>query len=599
MPLIKIKQTRINLTTGNKLIKLDSALLSQMSHQNLGDVLANESSIFIKNYGPSNLSSSSFRGGNAAQTSVLWNGFQLNNTLNGQVDFSLIPTGFHNDVTIQYGGSSALWGSGALGGAIFLATKPQWEKGFQAKLNFTVSSFSNFQQQLSLGWGNKKISSNLQLLHQTAKNNFDYLSTDKKLNEQQIQTNAEQKTSALKYDLFYSINARQQIQFSFWKQFNNRNIAPTILQTSSDANQKDNATRISAEWSNQRKKNKEFFRTAFFNENLFYTSNNIVDTNSVKTWIVETEKKWVIRNKDVVNSGINFTQNWATLNSISALKTQHNFSLFASYTMNFKKTQTTFSARQQFWNLNKIPFTFSIGTAYSIFKNVELKANFSKVYRLPTLNDLYWNPGGNINLLPENGYTQDVGVKVFSHLKAFYIKTEATLFSKKIKNWIQWQPQNNFWTPKNILEVWSRGLETNTEIEWRKNDFNIKLNAMTTYIVSTNQIKTSQNDASVDKQLIYVPMYSGFVKMSVGYKNLLLQYRQNYIGYRYTSTDNSEFLKPYYLGNFYASYLFDVKKYRTTLFFQINNIWNTSYQVVQNYAMPLQHFSAGIQIQFN
>ncbi len=172
MPLIKIKQTRINLTTGNKLIKLDSALLSQMSHQNLGDVLANESSLFIKNYGPSNLSSSSFRGGNAAQTSVLWNGFQLNNTLNGQVDFSLIPTGFHNDVTIQYGGSSALWGSGALGGAIFLGTKPQWEKGFQAKLNFTVSSFSNFQQQLSLGWSTKKISSNLQLLHQTAKNNF-------------------------------------------------------------------------------------------------------------------------------------------------------------------------------------------------------------------------------------------------------------------------------------------------------------------------------------------------------------------------------------------------------------------------------------------
>ncbi|MBP6455703.1 MAG: TonB-dependent receptor, partial [Chitinophagaceae bacterium] len=398
MPLIKIQQTRIQfLTIGNKIIKIDSTQLAQAIHQNLGEVLANESSVFIKNYGPSNLSSSSFRGGNAAQTAVLWNGFQLNNALNGQLDFSLIPSNFNNDISIQYGGSSALWGSGALGGAIILATKPQWEKGFQAKINLSVSSFSTFQQQLSFGWSNKNVSTNLQLLHLTAKNNFNYLSTDKKLNEQLTQTNAEQKTTALKYDLFYSLSARQQIQFSIWKQFNNRNIAPTILQTFSNANQKDDALRISAEWSNQRKKNNDVLRTAFFNEKLYYTSNNIIDTNSVKTWIIETEKKWIFRKRHLINGGINFTQNWANLKSEATQKMQNNISLFASYSINFNKLNTTFSARQQFWNLNKIPFTFSIGTAYSLLKNIELKANFSKVYRLPTLNDLFWNPGGNPN----------------------------------------------------------------------------------------------------------------------------------------------------------------------------------------------------------
>ncbi|MBP6456909.1 MAG: TonB-dependent receptor, partial [Chitinophagaceae bacterium] len=170
---------------------------------------------------------------------------------------------------------------------------------------------------------------------------------------------------------------------------------------------------------------------------------------------------------------------------------------------------------------------------------------------------------------------------------------------KKINNWIQWQPTTNFWTPKNILEVWSRGVETNSEIEWRIKEFKIKLNAMTNYVVSTNEKATSQNDLSVNKQIIYVPMYSGFAKIGVMCKNILLQYRQNYISFRYTSADNTEFLNPYYLGNFYVSYLFESKKYQTNLFFQINNVWNTNYQVVQNYAMPLQNFSTGININLN
>ena len=58
---------------------------------------------------------------------------------------------------------------------------------------------------------------------------------------------------------------------------------------------------------------------------------------------------------------------------------------------------TTVSARQQIIGSNLTPFTFSAGAEYIFFKWLSAKGNVSKVYRVPTLNDLYWNPGGNID----------------------------------------------------------------------------------------------------------------------------------------------------------------------------------------------------------
>ena len=42
--------------------------------------------------------------------------------------------------------------------------------------------------------------------------------------------------------------------------------------------------------------------------------------------------------------------------------------------------------------------------------NIVAKASISRNYRFPTLNDLYFLPGGNPDLKSEHGFTYDVGV---------------------------------------------------------------------------------------------------------------------------------------------------------------------------------------------
>ena len=61
--------------------------------------------------------------------------------------------------------------------------------------------------------------------------------------------------------------------------------------------------------------------------------------------------------------------------------------------------------------------------------NVRAKASISRNYRFPTLNDLYFQPGGNPDLQPEHGFTYDGGVSfAFAKEGRYAVHGEATWF---------------------------------------------------------------------------------------------------------------------------------------------------------------------------
>src|SRR5690606_11557352 len=86
----------------------------------LGDILQSNTGIFIKSYGQGGLATASFRGTAASHTKVLWNDMPLNSSMNGLIDFSLLPIAFYDGIEIDYGGASLEQNSGSLGGSINL-----------------------------------------------------------------------------------------------------------------------------------------------------------------------------------------------------------------------------------------------------------------------------------------------------------------------------------------------------------------------------------------------------------------------------------------------------------------------------------------------
>lgn len=598
---------RSDFASGLKVQAIDSAAMARYASADLATLLGQESPLFIKQYGPGSLATSSFRGGNANHTAILWNGFNIGSPMNGQLDLSLVPVGIADDINIQYGGSSTLWGSGAVGGAILLNNSPAFDHGLSLDAGVSFGDFNDRRQHVGVSTSKPKWIAAVRLFNTSARNDFEYLNKEAPGSPKLRQQHAERAQHGLLAENYFRINARQRINLRFWYQRNDRNIPPTLMEQSSTASQQDESYRTTTEWQRTGDRVDSYVRTAWFDERLHWygTESDSAAFSRTKTLIAEAEIRIKLNNgRQWINIGLNNTYAQALSDGYPDQPEQNRTALFASYQMNAKnrRSRSTLSLRQEAVAEQLVPFTWSLGSEYQLVKGLTAKANISKVYRLPTFNDLYWTPGGNPDLLPESGYSGELGLAAKGEASSsrVSITAEGTVFQRTMDNWIIWLPSGAYWSPVNIMNVWSRGVEMRGELAWRVINTTIKLGVMTNYVVSTNQTAKSANDASVGKQLIYVPMYSGHGKISAGHKDLLISAGVNYTGYRYTSTDNRSFLEPYMLWNAAASYrITSGKKYSVSLMLQGFNLLAADYQVMLNRPMPLRNFQAGLSIHFN
>lgn len=605
---IEVSASRsIVFTAGNKCETIDSTILNRYSSNNLADLLANESQVFIKSYGVGSSATSSFRGAGASHTAVLWNGFNIQSPMLAQLDISLVPTNFLNEVKLQYGGSGALWGTGAVGGTILLNNQTQFNKGITVSATTSFGSFSDRQQQMSIEISKKHFISSIKLFNHDAKNDFPFINTAQYGKPEQQQSHGELKQYGVLQENYYQINSRQKINTRVWYQFNDRNISPSMTQVISRSNQKDEFYRLTSEWQRTGEKIKLFARIAHFDEYLYFVDSAINEDSKSrsKVTIAEAESRFSISKNDLVNIGINNTYSEAKTADYIYSPYQNRVGLFASYKIhNIKNTwSSVISARQEFIKSTAVPFTASLGIEWKLLKSLLLKSNISKHYRLPSFNDIYWagqGAKGNPDLKPESGWSEELGLIHKYNFSKTDWELGATAFNRDINNWIIWLPnQYNIWSPENRLKVWSRGLEYKVNVGYTANKLKIQLSGMYNYILSTNEKQTSVNDGSLHKQLIYVPIQNGQCGISILFKGTTVAYTQVYTGYRYTTSDNLQFLKPYTVGNARIEQVIKINTTRIKVYLQLNNVWKKSYQVIAYRAMPLFNYQFGLTFYFN
>ena len=89
---------------------------------------------------------------------------------------------------------------------------------------------------------------------------------------------------------------------------------------------------------------------------------------------------------------------------------------------------------------------------------------------------------------------------------------------------------------------------------------------MYNYVLSTNEKSALANDETIGKQLMYVPIQNAQGNATISFKGASLSYTQVYVGYRYTLSDNSDFLKPYTIGNISLAQTFSLENSKLKLF---------------------------------
>jgi len=600
---VEISSSKIQLSQiGKKTEAIDSTVKEQFKNNSIAEVLGYNSSVFIKSYGPGGLATTGFRGGNASQTALLWNGFNLQNAMLGQADLALMPAVLFEDIGIEYGGSSSAWGSGAMVGSIHLNNKLNFDKGLVSKLNFGAGSYGSLNGSAAVLVSQKRFVSSTKIYINNSQNNFRYRDTLDKENRNKRQKDSEYYFKGLMQEFRFLLNPKQIVSVNAWLTTNQRHLPVYNAGYKSKTYQDDDAIRLTANWKYIGKQFNSVIRGGYFIDRIDYIDSirSIFSKSKTNTFMFENENYFNLHKNHQLNVAVNVLSSIAFTENYTSSKTLSRASLLLGNKFTFLKEKLVVyvSARAEYFSVGSLPVTGNVSAEYKLLRHINAKINAAKVYRQPTLNELYWTPGGNANLKPEQGYTYEGELNYSRKIGNLSFFVSASVYSRVVNNWILWVPgANGNPSPVNIQSVWSRGTETSWKINYRKNKWRVGTGIITAYVLSTVQANTQENDNSLNKQLIYTPRYTVNGHVSMGYMNTDLIFYQQYSGYRFTTSDNLNWLTPYSVSSLRLNHKLDLTDIVVTLFGACNNVFNTNYTVMAGKPMPLRNYEFGLSIQ--
>lgn len=589
--------TRLNdFSPGQKIKPIDSATLQQYQLQSMANLLSQQVPVFVKSYGLNGLATLNFRGSSSAQSQVLWNGVPIQNAALSIADVSTLPVMLMNTVNVVYGSSAALWGSGNVGGALMLEDEVPVFDSSKRSLSVIggAGSFSQYMAGLKGCISGSKWYLSGNALAQTAQNNFQY--TDNAGQSRTMANSNLQGIAALLHGA-YKISDNNIVGLSAWYQQYDRQIPPALFESYSDKRQADGSLRLLADWHAQAGNNTWYAKASFIRDTIHYADAAALQDTGRTAYQYYHELGW--KRQLGVNSRLLLFSpvQVAWINLPGGTKSQSRMALAGAYQQQLFNNFLNIALNARDEEVNGINVFLPGGDAsVKITGWLLLRANVQRTYRVPTLNELYYSPGGNPNLKPEQGWNEDGGYTVKIKTGNVKLYHDLSAFNRDIHDWIIWFG-GAVWTPHNIAEVHSRGVETENNVSWTAGKWSFHIGVNTSYVLATTVNSYFQNDGSRGRQIPYAPRYNGQANIGFAFKGISFNYNHTYTGYRFITTDESEYLLPYQGGNVQLMYSTSVSGHAFQLVAQYNNIWNEQYQVVANRPMPGRNWLLGLKVE--
>lgn len=587
---IFIKSLRLNHLNNASVIQTISApeLFSRQG-SSMAEVLQENTPVFIRNYGAGGLATASFRGSNAYHTPVIWNGINIQNPMNGQIDFSAIPVFFSDEISLQYGGNGGIWGSGAMAGLLVINSAIASQQKPKVELLASAFDYGIFQNAVKISFSHKRLFSSTKVHANFGNNNFEY----EYKNNTYYQKNASLNTNGFQQVLSFQKNAKTSFSGLVWYNESDKKIAPNLSALPNNAVQKDKNLRAAITWNNKTLRGNNEIKLSYFYDELFFESNDIPKSMSKSyTYNLSAEKNIRIDDNNSFHFGVIDWLAFANVDGYEKVVNQNRFSGFVYYKYQHKKHQfiQQIGLRNELVNDHFIPIMPSYYLQKTLYKNVLFKANVARTYRLPTFNDLYWKNGGNINLQSEQGWSSDYALNINEKREQFSFDFTISMFYRNTENYIQWIPINAvIFSPINIGNVTAKGIEFIA-----KSNYQISKNTgfQANYLGSFLTAIDNKNDL----QLIFTPRIKHIINLYYSYKSFTLKYNHIYTGVSFTKSDLSEWNNDFEIGNLVVSKSFVFNEQNNlSIQFGINNIWNKSYLIMPDRPMPLRNYQFTIQ----
>ena len=627
---------------------LDTTVLHENISLSMADVLTRNSTLFIKSYGRATLSTASFRGTSASHTQVTWNGMNLNSPMLGMTDFSMIPAYFIDRAALYYGTSSAGVTGGGLGGAVALSTAPVEERGFGLQFVQGVGSFTTFDDYLRFTYSDGRWSVSTRVVYSDSKNNFKYTNYRRKTGmifddegglvgfEYPVERNksGDFHDLHLLQELYYNAGNGHRFGLAAWYLDSDRGVPMLNVDYRDDADysnrQRENTFRGVVSWDMIRGSLKLGARAGYVYTYLGYDYSRQIgggewaqmtrSRSYVNTVYGAFDAEYYIGRKWLFTAGLTAHQNFVVSKDKNIIRQDGNSAIVgydkarievsghvSAKWLPTERLGVSVTLRDDFYGTE---FTPVIPAAFIDFVaskrgNVVLKASVSRNYRYPTLNDLYFLPGGNDTLRVERGFTYDGGVSFrVGGDGRFSAGGEVTAYDSYIRDWICWLPTaKGFWSPVNIRKVHSYGVEVKADISVRfGRDWRLALKGNYAWTPSINYgDPVNWADESIGKQLVYVPRNSAAVTGRLDWRSWSLGYEWTYYDKRYTTSSNETATRFDELGEYFMSDVWLEKRFAfrwADMSFKgvVRNLFNEEYESVLARPMPRMNFEFFIGI---
>ncbi|MCU4158041.1 TonB-dependent receptor [Carboxylicivirga sp. A043] len=614
-----------------KVEQMDTLMIQRYATQDLGALLQRTSPINIQsNGGVGGLATASIRGASSNQTLVTWNGLPINSLTTGSADLSTVNVGGFNDISIVYGASGSLYGSGTMGGVIELSNQPQWGQGFTGRVRGELGSFSNYKGNLLLRASNQTLSYNGQFFYHDAKNNFKYVDEFDYGKPEETLTHNENTVIGTIHNLYWKAG-KNLFDFGAWYQVKEKNL-PGLMGVGlpvSHQTQKDSTLKTYIGWKRLLGNCRLEAQTSYMFDFLRYTDREQAESESykiyseitTKRWLSDLSSRWYLQH----NLSVDINGRYSYLKTITAnyaeeiaehearlnaaIKYSPDFGVFIATVGKDWCNSEANEVEQAIYEDGEIigyksvenklpdpPVMFSLSGKLVISPSlIAIRGKVATHFRRPTFNERYWNPGGNILLQPEEGYNIEVGLEFFEQETAFgNFGFDAALYWANNDEAIAWKPTTSgLWQPINTGAMISQGADIgiNHKMQLGRHGFSNKL----IYGYNDTYDNNAQSD-SYKETLGYRPKHT--FKLSSDF--IASQWNAGAMLYSRSKcyTWEGRQVDAYALVDVNAGYTINITAIDIHLMARIENVFNTSYQLVRAYPMPGRAYYLTVNINF-
>lgn len=614
--------------------ELSGKQLHQLSSHNVADALRYFSGIQIKDYGGvGGLKTVNIRSMGTNHVGVFYDGIELGNAQNGTVDLGRFSLDNMESVTLYNGQKSAIFQPAkdfGSSGSIYLQTRtPQFEEGkkYNVRASFKTGSFGVANP--SVLWEQKlgqRISSSFsaEYLHSSGKYKFTYRMQEG-YDTTAVRQNGDLNALRVEGGLF------GQLKQGYWKAkaylYNSERGYPGAIVRNKFSHE-------------DRQWDTNFFTQGTFKKDFTQWYSLLANAKYAYDYLhyladpKKDESLMYVNNhyyqQEVYTSVANrfnlfpwweasFSADYQ-FNLLNAdlrdfvYPRRHTLLASIATAMRFKQVELQASLLKTFVHdtssgtpaPDKQKLTPSFFVSWRPFpqSGLNLRGFYKRIFRMPTLNDLYYTFIGNINLEPEFTTQYNLGFtysRTFNSTWLRSLEVQTDVYYNEVENKIVATPTSNFfrWTMVNLGNVEIRGVDVALQTGW-KIGRDLMVSNRINYTYQRAQDFTDPKSEFYGGQIPYIPWHSGSAVVNLQWRSWEANYSFIYTGERYSSQANIpyNYQLPWYTSDFSVSKGLKVWKGDLKLTLEVNNLLNQQYEVVICYPMPGTNFKLIAQYNF-